>query len=150
MEKNKNRVFNYVVANKGMFCEYLARQLCKMEVNYVQIENEFHFCGRVYRFYNYDDSLDLCGHLEFVNDENGVAIPLNAYDLVFQKTEDGLSQFLKTEQSNCDNDTADLGYGERPKHKMYTKQMMRQANHRANQRLKNSHIQQGFRIRRNG
>ena len=41
--KSKGRVRNYVVSNKELFCDVMAKSLCDMQVQYVQVDNEFHF-----------------------------------------------------------------------------------------------------------
>lgn len=50
------RVRNIVISNKDMFEEALIRDLIKNDISYVQIEDEFHFNDKIYRFF--DTTLD--------------------------------------------------------------------------------------------
>lgn len=48
----ENRVRNYFVIDIDSFKEHLVRDLIRNNINYVQIENEFHFLDKVYRFFD--------------------------------------------------------------------------------------------------
>lgn len=150
MEKSKGRVRNFVVSNKEMFCDYLARSLCKMQVQYVQIDNEFHFNDKIYRFYNFEECLELDGKVVFVSLDKERLVSLNPQDLLFTRTSEDLVRYLEP-QDELIGDVAGVKYkDERPVEKRASKQLIRRDNKMVNQRIKNSYKQQGFRNRRNG
>lgn len=49
------RVSNIFVSEKELFLDLLVRDLIKNGISYVQIENEFHFLDRIYRFFDVND-----------------------------------------------------------------------------------------------
>lgn len=46
------RVKNILVTNKSLFIELLIKELINSQVSYVQIENEFHFEDKIFRFFD--------------------------------------------------------------------------------------------------
>lgn len=46
------RVTNIIIKDKNSFEEALIQDLIKQEINYLQIGDEFHFEGKIYRFYD--------------------------------------------------------------------------------------------------
>ena len=51
------RVKNIFVNDIELFIDELIRELIKNEISYVQIDNEIHFDGYIYRFY---EKVDIC------------------------------------------------------------------------------------------
>ena len=51
MEDIQSRVRNLFVNNLEEFKEQLIKDLIKLGISYVQIDNEFHFSDKIYRFY---------------------------------------------------------------------------------------------------
>ena len=51
------RVKNIFVNDIELFIDKLIRELIKNEISYVQIDNEIHFGGYIYRFY---EKVDIC------------------------------------------------------------------------------------------
>ena len=150
MEKSKGRVRNYVVSNKDMFCDYLARALCKMQIGYVQVDNEFHFNDRIYRFYNFDECLELNGQVVFVSLDKDKLVSLSPQDLLFTRSADDLSRFLDPMQDVVARAEDVTFEDKKPKQKVNTRQAMLRDNKMTKQRIKNSYKPQGFRNRRNG
>ena len=149
MEKSKGRVRNYVVSNKELFCDFLASSLCKMQVEYVQIDNEFHFNDRIYRFYSFDECLQLQGNVVFVGIDKDKLISLSPQDLLFNREVDSLERLLHPEESMI-MDVPEIRFDDKKKNNFPSRKSIRENNKKVNQKIKNSHRQQGFRNRRNG
>lgn len=149
MEKSKGRVRNYVVSNKEMFCDYLASSLCKMQVQYVQIENEFHFNDKIYRFYSFDECLELQGQVVFVSMDKDKLISLSPQDLLFARDKDDLGRLLSPEQDLI-KEVPEVRFEDKRKVPFNSRKTIREDNKKVNQKIKSSYRQQGFRNRRNG
>ena len=149
MEKSKGRVRNYVVSNKELFCDFLASYLCKMQVEYVQIDNEFHFNDRIYRFYSFDECLQLQGNVVFVGIDKDKLISLSPQDLLFNREVDSLERLLHPEESMI-MDVPEIRFDDKKKNNFPSRKSIRENNKKVNQKIKNSYRQQGFRNRRNG
>ena len=149
MEKSKGRVRNYVVSNKELFCDFLASSLCKMQIEYVQIENEFHFNDRIYRFYSFDECLQLQGNVVFVGIDKDKLISLSPQDLLFNREVDSLERLLHPEESMI-MDVPEIRFDDKKKNNFHSRKSIRENNKKVNQKIKNSYRQQGFRNRRNG
>lgn len=151
MEKSKGRVRNYVVSNKDVFCDYLAKSLCRMQIEYVQVDNEFHFNDKIYRFYSFDECLELNGKVVFVSLDKDKLVSLNPQDLMFTRTGEDLARYLEPMQDVI-TEVPEIKFEDKriSGKKEFTKQLIRHDNKMTNQRIKNSYRQQGFRNRRNG
>lgn len=151
MDKSKGRVRNFVVSNREVFCDTLARALCQMQVQYVQIENEFHFNDKIYRFYNFDECLELNGKVVFVSIDKDKLVSLNPHDLLFTKTSDDLARLLDPMQDKIAYAPEEVRFEDKREKKIgNAKQLIKHDNKMINQRIRNSHKQQNFRNRRNG
>lgn len=53
------QVINIIVTNPTVFIDTLERELIKLEISYVKIENEIHFLNRIYRFYENKETIAL-------------------------------------------------------------------------------------------
>lgn len=149
MEKSKGRVRNYVVSNKELFCDFLASSLCKMQVEYLQIDNEFHFNDSIYRFYSFDECLQLQGNVVFVGIDKDKLISLSPQDLLFNREVDSLERLLHPEDSMI-MDVPEIRFDDKKKNNFHSRKSIRENNKKVNQKIKNSYRQQGFRNRRNG
>lgn len=49
------QVKNILVTNKDIFIEFLIKELINNRISYVQIDNEFHFEDKIYRFFDKKD-----------------------------------------------------------------------------------------------
>ncbi len=150
MEKSKGRVRNFVVSNRDLFCDMLARTLCKMQVQYVQIENEFHCMDKILRFYTFDEGLELFGKVDFVGFEEDKIMSLDPQSLLFTKSKDELSDLLIDSQQEFERcDDAVCYFGKSDDKKNFTRQRIQQENKSINQKIKQSGIQkrmvQGYR-----
>ena len=52
MKNSKGRVRNILVSDLDTFKEFLIKSLIRNGIEYVNIDNEFHFMDRIYRFYD--------------------------------------------------------------------------------------------------
>ena len=133
MEKVKGRVRNYVVSNKEIFCDHLAKMLCDMQVQYVQVDNEFHFDDKICRFYNFDECVLVDGKLCFVD---------------IDKT--SMSSLCENSLLDVKNNDFDIELGSKKSKKSYMKKMIKHNNSMVNQKIKQSYRQPGFKNRHNG
>ena len=139
MEKSKGRVRNYVVSNKELFCDFLASSLCKMQVEYVLIDNEFHFNDRIYRFYSFDECLQLQGNVVFVGIDKDKLISLSPQDLLFNREVDSLERLLHPEESMI-MDVPEIRFDDKKKNNFHSRKSIRENNKKVNQKIKNSYI----------
>lgn len=139
MENSKGRVRNFVVSNKEVFCDVLARTLCEKQISYVQIDNEFHFMDKVCRFYSFEESLGVNKILEFVSAGKDKIILLNPENLMLARDEDEFGRLFSTPQEKivC-TDRCNLDKVETNKGFTYTKQRRRVDNKINNQKIKQS------------
>lgn len=149
MEKSRGRVRNFVVTNREVFCDALARKLCQMQIPYVQVENEFHFNDKIYRFFNLSESLELECVASFVNLDKDRIVTLQPQSLLFAKDKEDLGRILSAEQDVVVTST-DITFEDKRKNKFQARQMFKQDNKMIKQKLRNSYRQQGVRTRRGG
>ena len=136
MEKSQGRVRNYVVFQKYSFCSMLAKTLCKMQIPYVQVDNEFHFDDKILRFYSVDESLELTGQVKFVCYGDNKIISLDPQSLLFTRNKNDLDQvFISPDEIvTIVDDYKDEE--EVNKDICYTKQKRKQDNNMVNQKLR--------------
>lgn len=150
MEIKQGIVRNYVVTDREKFCDSMARALCQMQISYVQIDNEFHFNDKIYRFYNFGEVIELSEQVSFVCLDREKVLSLSPCDLLFTRDEKDLSKLLDPMQDMIVA-AEDIRYeDEKPKQKVNVRQLRKHDNIMINQRIKNSHRQQCIRNRRNG
>lgn len=151
MEIKQGIVRNYVVTDKEKFCDAMARALCKMQVSYVQIDNEFHFNDKIYRFYNLGDAIELTEQVSFVCLDREKVLTLSPGDLLFTREKEDITRILDPLQADVVSAPGEITFEDkRQKNKANVKQLRKHDNKMINQRLRNSYRQQGFRNRRNG
>lgn len=118
MDKNTGRVRNIAVSNKKVFCADLAKNLCELQIPYVQVENEFHFCDSIYRFFDFKDLLNLYDDLGIVFTD----VANNFLEHALESNASTISN-IKTEKQA----------------QTYTKKMMKQDNRMMRQKLKSTY-----------
>lgn len=151
MEIKQGIVRNYVVTDREKFCDAMARTLCKMQISYVQIDNEFHFNDKIYRFYNFGEVIELTEQVSFVCLDREKVLTLSPSDLLFTREKDDLARMLDPLQADVISTPEEVTFEDkRQKNKVNVKQLRKHDNKMVNQRLRNSYRQQGFRNRRNG
>ena len=151
MEIRQGIVRNYVVTDKEKFCDAMAKALCQMQVSYVQIENEFHFNDKIYRFYNFGDAIQLDDMVTFVCLDREKVLSLSPLDLLFTKEDSDLSRLLDPLQQDMVVEAESIRFeDEKPKQKVNVRQLRQHDNRMINQRIRNSHKQPVMRNRRNG
>ena len=92
MEIKQGIVRNYVVTDREKFCDSMARALCQMQISYVQIDNEFHFNDKIYRFYNFGEVIEFTEQVSFVCLDREKVFSLSPLDLLFTVDEKKLSK----------------------------------------------------------
>lgn len=151
MEIKQGIVRNYVVTDREKFCDSMARALCQMQISYVQIDNEFHFNDKIYRFYNFGEVIELSEQVSFVCLDREKVLSLSPCDLLFTREKDDLARMLDPLQADVISTPEEVTFEDkRQKNKVSVKQLRKHDNKMVNQRLRNSYRQQGFRNRRNG
>lgn len=151
MEIKQGIVRNYVVTDREKFCDAMARTLCKMQISYVQIDNEFHFNDKIYRFYNFGEVIELTEQVSFVCLDREKVLSLSPNDLLFTREKEDLARVLDPLQVDVVSSPEEVTFEDkRQKNKVNVKQLRKHDNKMVNQRLRNSYRQQGFRNRRNG
>ena len=151
MEIKQGIVRNYVVTDREKFCDAMARTLCKMQISYVQIDNEFHFNDKIYRFYNFGEVIELTEQVSFVCLDREKVLTLSPSGLLFTREKDDLARMLDPLQADVISTPEEVTFEDkRQKNKVNVKQLRKHDNKMVNQRLRNSYRQQGFRNRRNG
>lgn len=137
MEKSKGRVRNILVSDLETFKEFLIKSLIRNGIEYVNIDNEFHFMDRIYRFYDVKLLSKLIdeGIVIFGKEEEMVRI-LSAESLMFARESADIEKaFIDFEPV----DEKEVSFKEVnrsiPK---YNKSMVKRQNRMLNQRLKNN------------
>lgn len=151
MEIRQGIVRNYVVTDREKFCDAMASSLCKMGISYVQIENEFHFDDKIYRFFNFGEAIELDELVTFVCLDREKVLTLSPSEFLFVRDQEDLGRMLDPLGQEVFRETEHVDY-EEDKRKNFgnQKQLRKHDNKMVNQRIKNSYKQQGFRTRRNG
>lgn len=52
------KILNKLVSNKEVFMDELEKELCKMGISYVKVDNEIHFSETILRLYTYEELID--------------------------------------------------------------------------------------------
>lgn len=136
MEVKAGRVRNFVVSNVEAFSNIFARTLCKNQVEYLQIENEFHCFDKIFRFYSFEEYMELRDTLSFVGEDEDFIRTIEPISVITSRSEVELSGvFLDDIESVV---TVDDYMVETREEKVptYTKTMMKQSSKRVNDRIK--------------
>lgn len=122
------KVKNILVTNKEVFIELLIKELINNSISYVQIDNEFHFEDKIYRFYDANDYQNA----EAANLTIEVLNLMDIKDLASHNLEESLTTIGKDDYQENELFTPKIN-------KKYIKQQNRQYN---------SQIKNGFRNKR--
>ena len=81
------RVRNIVIHHREEFEEQLILELIKNKISYVQIEHEFHFLDKIYRFYDVEEIkqsalLPNLNDIQFVGDFSSLDHQISQYSLL--------------------------------------------------------------------
>lgn len=81
------RIRNIVIHHREEFEEQLILELIKNEISYVQIEHEFHFLDKIYRFYDVEEIkqsalLPSLNDIQFVGDFSSLDNQISKYSLL--------------------------------------------------------------------
>ena len=150
MEIKQGIVRNYVVTDREKFCDSMARALCQMQIAYVQIDNEFHFNDKIYRFYNFGEVIELSEQVSFVCLDREKIVSLSPCDLLFTRDERDLNRLLDPMQDMVVAPEEVTFKEEKPMQKVNIRQLRKRDNNMVNQKIRSSHKQPVMRNRRNG
>lgn len=136
MEKSKGRVRNILVSDLDTFKEFLIKSLIRNGIEYVNIDNEFHFMDRIYRFYDVKLLSKLIdeGIVIFGKEEDMVRI-LSAESLMFARDKVDIEKTFIGFEPEVEEVTFKKKGSSIPK---YNKSMIKRQNYMLNQKLKNN------------
>ena len=136
MEKSKGRVRNILVSDLDTFKEFLIKSLIRNGIKYVNIDNEFHFMDRIYRFYDVNLLSKLIdeGIVIFGKEEDMVRI-LSAESLMFARDKVDIEKAFIGFEPEVEEVTFNKKGSSIPK---YNKSMIKRQNYMLNQKLKNN------------
>ena len=138
MKKDNGRVRNVLVSDLGLFKELLIRNLIRNNISYLQIENEFHFFDRIFRFYDFkmaekliDDGVNFFGQ-----DGDSIRV-LIENEMIHSKTLDDMKDmFLSDESEDVDSEKK---YNVRDKSiPSFSKKKVQRDNYMLKQKIKNN------------
>ncbi len=136
MEKSKGRVRNILVSDLDAFKEFLIKSLIRNGIEYVNIDNEFHFMDRIYRFYDVKLLSKLIdeGIVIFGKEDDMVRI-LSAESLMFARDKVDIEKAFIGFEPEVEEVTFKKKGSSIPK---YNKSMIKRQNYMLNQKLKNN------------
>lgn len=136
MQKSKGRVRNFVVNDVGLFTDLFARILCRSDVSYVQVNNEFHCFDKIYRFYSLNEYKELCGIINFVGMDGDLVRVIEPFNVVAVRD----AEELNRELASFDESDAVSSYqiGDDVKGVTYTKQKRQHDNRCCKDKLRRS------------
>lgn len=111
MKDRQNRVSNILVNNLEEFKEQLIKDLISLGISYVQIDNEFHFLDRIYRFYDKVEIKMLCAT------ENVGVIDRKVVKTASHKLMN--KQLIKRDNRDCNKNLNSSGFNNRLFNKYY-------------------------------
>lgn len=136
METNTGRVRNFVVSNVEVFSDIFARALCQNQVDYLQIENEFHCFDKIYRFYSFEEYKELRDTMNFVGEDDDFVRTIEPLRIITSRSDVELSSaFLEDigSVSSVDDYMLEIKDEKVPS---YTKTMIRQSSKTVNDQIR--------------
>ena len=134
MEQKNSVVKRYIVTDLEEFEDNLARCLIIGGISYVQIENEFHFLDKIYRFYDSKSlkNMDLCSSFE----EGGLIKIISPLDIL--SLEDIMVNNRKANLNSFVQELIEPVFDDRKNKTIptYNKKMIKQQNKQVNQRIR--------------
>ena len=136
MKNSKGRVRNILVSELDTFKEFLIKSLIRNGIEYVNIDNEFHFIDRIYRFYDVKLLSKLIdeGIVIFGKEDEMVRI-LSAESLMFARDKVDIENAFIEFEPEVEEVTFKKKGSSIPK---YNKSMIKRQNYMLNQKLKNN------------
>ena len=136
MKNSKGRVRNILVSDLDTFKEFLIKSLIRNGIDYVNIDNEFHFMDRIYRFYDVKLLSKLIdeGIVIFGKEDDMVRI-LSAESLMFARDKADIENAFIGFEPEVEEVTFKKKGSSIPK---YNKSMIKRQNYMLNQKLKNN------------
>lgn len=111
MNDSQNRVSNIFVNDLKEFKEQLIQDLISLGISYVQIDNEFHFLDRIYRFYDKEE-IRLRFAIENVEVIGKKVVKTASHKLINK-------QLIKRDNRICNNKLNNFRYNNRIFNKYY-------------------------------
>lgn len=134
MEPKESIVKRFIVTDLEEFEDNLARCLIIGGISYVQIENEFHFLDKIYRFYDSKSlkNMDLCSSFE----EGGLIKIISPLDIL--SLEDIMVNNRKANLNSFVQELIEPVFDDRKNKAIptYNKKMIKQQNKQVNQRIR--------------
>lgn len=137
--ENKGRVRNILVSDYESFKEALIRSLIRNNINYLQIDNEFHFLDRIYRFYDIGQAMELIdkGILIFGSEDEKIRV-LSDINIIMARSSDDVKSILADFEPVKEVDSSHYEFKKSKGIPQYNKQKVKRDNHMLNQKLKNN------------
>lgn len=106
VKDGRSRVRNLFVNNLEEFKEQLIKDLIKLGISYVQIDNEFHFSDRIYRFYDKEEVKKILCTIENVEFTDKAVVKTDSHIVVNK-------QFIKHGNRTCNKKLNSSGFNNR-------------------------------------
>ena len=136
MEQKNSVVKRYIVTDLEEFEDNLARCLIIGGISYVQIENEFHFLDKIYRFYDSKSlkNMDICSNFE----EGGLIKIISPLDIL--SIEEIMVNNRKADINSFIEELMEDSFDDRTSRSIptYNKKMIKRQNKLVNQRIRNA------------
>ena len=136
MQQNNSVVKRYIVTDLEEFEDNLARCLIIGGISYVQIENEFHFLDKIYRFYDSKSlkNMDICSNFE----EGGLIKIISPLDIL--SIEEIMVNNRKADINSFIEELMEDSFDDRTSRSIptYNKKMIKRQNKLVNQRIRNA------------
>ena len=138
MQKSKGRVRKVLVSDWERFRELLIRSLIKYNISYLQIDNEFHFFDRIFRFYEFDMANKLINDgVEFFGQEDDVLRMFVESDLIFSKNARDIENvFLSPEEIEYFEDKEETKLSGNKSVPAFNKKKIKRDNYMLGQKIK--------------
>lgn len=106
MEDIQSRVRNLFVNNLEEFKEQLIKDLIKLGISYVQIDNEFHFSDKIYRFYDKMEVKKILCTIENVEFTDKKVVKIASHKIMNK-------QLIKRDNRTCNKKLNSSGFNKR-------------------------------------
>lgn len=126
--KKSGRVQNIIVDDVDECSDAFARLLCKNQISYVHVDNEFHCLDKVLRFYDRKNVYELNCGLQDASIIDSISV------MTAKKIEDLDDLFLSSESYSCE----EVNREPKAKRIVYTKRMFKQSSKMINDKIRNN------------
>lgn len=140
MKNSKGRVRKVLVSDWERFKELLIRSLIKYNISYLQIDNEFHFFDKIFRFYDFDMANKLINDgVEFFGQEDDVLRIFVESDLLFSKTKEDIENiFLSSDDIQYYEEKEEVKINANKSIPAFSKKKVKRDNYMLKQKIKHN------------